>query len=112
MTECIFCKIVDGQAPATILKTWDDAMAIVPLRPVVEGHVLIIPKEHVADALENPVITAMTMQRAAEFATGPCNIITSVGKDATQSVFHLHLHIVPRHHGDGLLLPWSEQHQH
>jgi histidine triad (HIT) family protein len=107
MNACIFCKIIAGEAPARILKTWEDAIAIAPLNPVVAGHVLIIPREHVADALENPLVTAAAMRRAAEFATGPCNLITSVGKEATQSVFHLHIHIVPRAPGDGLLLPWS-----
>jgi histidine triad (HIT) family protein len=108
---CIFCEIINGQSPAKILKIWDDAIAIVPLNPIVAGHVLIIPKKHVNNALDNPNITAITMLRAAEFASGQCNIITSVGKDATQSVFHLHVHIVPRHKNDGLLLPWSHQHK-
>ena len=107
MEDCVFCRIARGQAPATILKKWSDALAFVPLNPVVEGHVLIIPLDHVADALEDPAITAATMKRVAEFANGQCNIITSVGKDATQSIFHLHVHIVPRKAGDGLLLPWS-----
>jgi histidine triad (HIT) family protein len=107
MDDCVFCKIIAGEAPAKILKTWEDAIAITPLNPVVLGHTLVIPVRHVADALEDPEVTASAMRRAAEFATGPCNLITSVGADATQSVFHLHIHIVPRARGDGLLLPWS-----
>ena len=107
--DCIFCKIISGQAQANILKSWNDAIAIVPLNPVVDGHVLIIPTKHVSDALENPTITAAAMKHASEFASGQCNIITSIGEDATQSVFHLHIHIVPRSKGDGLLLPWSSQ---
>ena len=104
---CIFCNIVNNKAPATVVQTWDDAIAIVPLNPVVDGHVLVIPRQHVKDALEKPEITARVMQRASELASGQCNIITSVGRDATQSVFHLHLHIVPRQKDDGLTLPWT-----
>lgn len=108
-TACVFCKIVREESPCVLVKEWDDAMAIVPLNPVVEGHVLVIPKIHVCDALENPFVTAATMRRASELAFAPCNIITSVGAEATQSVFHLHVHIVPRTAGDGLPLPWSNQ---
>jgi histidine triad (HIT) family protein len=52
-------------------------------------------------------VTAAVMRRAAELATPPCNIITSAGTEATQTVFHLHVHIVPREAGDGLELPWG-----
>jgi histidine triad (HIT) family protein len=106
---CVFCGIVAGRLPSLIVAEWADALAIVPLDPVVPGHVLVIPKTHVADALADPGVTAGTMRRAAQLAHGLpcCNIITSVGAKATQTVFHLHLHIVPRRAGDGLALPWS-----
>lgn len=104
--DCIFCDIVEGEAPATVLRKWADAIAIVPLDPVVDGHVLVIPNRHVADAASDPDISAVTMRRAAEIVLRPANIITSLGGVATQSVFHLHLHIVPRAAGDGLALPW------
>jgi histidine triad (HIT) family protein len=80
-------------------------MAIVPLRPVTPGHLLVIPYDHVDDALADPEISAIVMRRASEIAPYPCNLITSVGREATQSVFHLHLHIVPRAKDDGLALP-------
>lgn len=106
---CIFCDIVAGNAPAAVLRSWHDALAIVPLNPVVEGHTLIIPKLHVKDFTSEPFISGRTMQAAAEFARdtgGSCNIITSKGRAATQSVYHLHLHVVPRTKDDGLALPW------
>lgn len=106
---CPFCEILAFRAPATHRYMWDDAIAIVPLNPVVEGHTLIVPRVHVADFAERPEVTAMAMQRAAEFATeagGPMNLITSKGREATQSVFHLHVHLVPRAENDGLALPW------
>ena len=105
--ECPFCEIVAGRAPAEIFHQWDDALAIVPLNPVVDGHLLVIPKVHVADVGHDPEISAATMRRAAELAASQwCNIITSRGRVATQSVFHLHLHLVPRAENDGLALPW------
>jgi histidine triad (HIT) family protein len=105
--DCPFCAIVKGAAPATIVHEWDDALAIVPLNPVVDGHLLVIPKVHVADVGHDPETSAATMRRAAELAASQwCNVITSRGRVATQSVFHLHLHIVPRAENDGLALPW------
>jgi len=105
---CPFCEIVAGRAPATILREWRDTIAIVPLNPVVDGHTLVIPKVHAADFTTGAYVSAMTMHRAAELAegSGPMNLITSKGREATQSVFHLHLHLVPRVEGDGLALPW------
>jgi histidine triad (HIT) family protein len=71
------------------------------------AHLLAIPRLHVEDALEDPELTGHVMEIAAWFAHGDCNLITSVGAAATQTVRHLHVHIVPRRPGDGLALPWS-----
>jgi len=70
---------------------------------------LVIPAVHVADVEVNPAVSALTMTAAAELAGEhpACNVITSRGADATQKVFHLHIHVVPRRAGDGLALPWS-----
>ncbi|MEU0937666.1 HIT domain-containing protein [Embleya sp. NPDC005971] len=108
---CVFCEIASGAAPATFIREWRDAFAIVPLDPVAPGHVLVIPREHVADIAEDQFVSGATMQRAAELAdeVGDCNVITSRGRAATQTVFHLHLHVVPRTAGDGLTLPWTGQ---
>ena len=105
---CPFCEIAAGRAPAQVVQEWDDALAIVPLNPVVEGHTLVIPRDHVQDFTTDPDVSALTMFRAAELAQGPqpMNLITSRGREATQSVFHLHLHLVPRKADDGLALPW------
>jgi len=104
--DCVFCKIITGRAPATFVRQWADAVAIVPLHQVTDGHLLVIPKTHVRDASESPHVAGLTMARAAEIARPPFNIITSAGREATQSVWHLHLHIVPRREDDGLALPW------
>lgn len=109
MTPCPFCEINAGRTPAQFVDEWSDAIAIAPLNPVVEGHTLVIPKTHVADFAEDPTVSAATMRRAAQLASGSghaMNLITSRGREATQSVFHLHLHLVPRAENDGLALPW------
>lgn len=107
--DCPFCQIVAGRAPATVVHEWPETLALVPLKPVVDGHTLVIPKRHVADFASDPEVSAQTMQRAAElmhWTPRPMNLITSRGREATQSVFHLHLHLVPRATNDGLALPW------
>jgi histidine triad (HIT) family protein len=106
---CVFCSIVTGQAPATVVREWEDVLAIRPRGGVNEGHVLVIPRTHVADAGTDPAVSARTMACAAELmAEHPAaNIITSKGPEATQTVYHLHIHVVPRASGDGLPLPWT-----
>ncbi len=112
---CPFCEIIAGDAPAKVLREWPDAICIVPLNPVVPGHRLVIPREHVRSFFVSPEVSAAVMRRAAECVHGverwvdpyDYNIITSVGPAATQTIEHLHVHLVPRKHGDGLKLPWS-----
>lgn len=110
--DCVFCRILAGTEPATFAYTYPETVAILPRHPVTEGHLLVIPREHVTDAAAYPYVTGLTFQRAAEIAAnrgGQFNLITSCGSDATQTVFHLHVHIVPRRAGDGLALPWTGQ---
>jgi histidine triad (HIT) family protein len=105
---CPFCEIVAGRAPGVLRREWDDALALVPLNPVTPGHTLIIPKAHVANYAEDPDVTSAVMRRAVEYApAGASNLITSLGPAATQTVQHLHVHVVPRKTGDGLPLPWD-----
>ncbi len=111
---CVFCEILAGRAPARIAAGWPDAFAIHPLNPVTAGHLLVIPHAHVADFRLDPAVSALVMARAAELAAdlgGDMNLITSAGPAATQTVFHLHVHLVPRSIGDGLTLPWTGQHE-
>jgi histidine triad (HIT) family protein len=110
-SDCVFCQIVAGQAPATVVQRWAGAIAISPRRPVTPGHVLVIPAVHVSDVGVDAAVSSLTMAAAAELAGEhpACNIITSRGADATQTVFHLHIHVVPRRVNDGLLLPWSSR---
>lgn len=106
---CVFCAVSAGLAPAQVVRRWPETLAIVPLNPVTDGHVLVLPTRHVPDAAFDPVVTGLTMRRAAELAqsAGAANLITSIGTEATQSVRHLHIHLVPRRAHDGLALPWT-----
>lgn len=109
---CAFCAIVAGDAPARVVREWPDALAWLPRSGgCTPGHTLVVPRVHVADAGVDPDVTAAVMRRAAELAgvVESANIITSVGAAATQTVFHLHVHVVPRRVGDGLALPWTNQ---
>ncbi len=110
MSDCVFCgRIGRGEYDAS------DAFAVTfrPLNPAGPGHRLFVPRVHVADALEDPMVTAVTARFAAEWAAragvGACNLITSRGPEASQSVYHLHWHLLPRLKNDGLALPWTGQ---
>jgi histidine triad (HIT) family protein len=87
----------------------------VPLNPVVPGHILVVPRNHVEHFGEDPITSGMVMAHAAQLVQGYAedgaafNIITSIGAEATQTVRHLHVHIIPRVEGDGLKLPWTDQ---
>lgn len=113
MTDsCVFCSIVSGKSPADVVLDTPDVLGIVPLNPVTSGHVIFLPKVHVADATDDPTITGETMRAASLYGkyraiSDSMNLITSVGEDATQSVYHLHIHLVPRRHCDLLPLPWT-----
>ncbi|WP_234318939.1 HIT family protein [Streptomyces sp. NRRL S-237] len=102
-----------GQAPATIVREWPDALAIRPRTGgVTDVHVMVLLRVQVADAGADPEVTAAVYRRAAELMAElpAANLITSKGTAATQSVFHLHVHAVPRQEGDNLPLPWTPQH--
>ena len=104
---CAFC---DYSGPSYILLTPDaGVIAFAPLVPVTKGHLLVVPLRHVENATVDLEVTGRVMTEAARLAQqmGDCNLITSVGEAATQTVKHLHVHIVPRRIGDGLALPWT-----
>lgn len=114
MTDCVFCEIIRvGKYDEMFMdRVRESVVSFVPLNPVTPGHRLFVPATHVRDAVENPSVTADTYFVAASWARKErrsFNLITSVGRDATQSVFHLHVHYVPRTDGDGLHLPWTGQ---
>lgn len=110
------CPFCDYEGPSLILMRLESAFVIQPNNPVTPGHLLVIPYEHVADALDRPRVTAAVFEDVALYlralfdmgrGIGAFNLITSSGRVASQTVFHLHVHIVPRREGDGLSLPWT-----
>jgi histidine triad (HIT) family protein len=110
VSACPFCeRIAAGQYDYEDLYN----VAFEPLNPVVPGHFLVVPRVHVPHALEGPHSAGRALKFAAYLANRmsleSANFITSAGTAATQSVFHLHVHVVPRHEGDGLRLPWTGQ---
>ena len=110
--SCVFCAIVAGQAPAIRVYEDDDYLAILDIRPFTRGHTLVFPKQHAVDLTDTPPATVAAMvvlgQRIARAARASGlhadgnNIAINDGKAAFQSVFHIHLHVVPRHTGDKL----------
>lgn len=109
---CIFCEIVAGSSPATILWHNDFSLIIEPLNPVTPGHVIALPKTHVDNFSEEWLPSAEVMEAVFQYTRNlgmDYNVITSSGHSATQTVRHLHVHVIPRVPGDGLLLPWSNQ---
>jgi histidine triad (HIT) family protein len=114
MSVCPFCARIAArqyEREWVLPPSHGHVVAFAPLNPVTPGHMLVVPQAHVPDAAHSPDVTASVMFAAAILAgeVGSCNIITSVGESATQSVFHLHVHVVPRRFGDGLALPWTGQ---
>lgn len=106
---CVFCAIVVGRAPAEVHERTARAILITPLNPVTPGHLLAIPTTHVARFHENPKVTARTMRQAAEWCMDEphYNVIVNNGSAAGQTIFHLHVHLVPRSAQDGLVMPWD-----
>lgn len=109
--SCVFCDIVEHSAPATIIDEDAESICIVPLKPVTDGHLLVIPNKHGQYLWETDVPVGMLRATAllAMATSAGVNVIQSNGSVATQTVPHVHFHIVPRREGDGLPLPWTPQ---
>ncbi|MCV7440859.1 HIT family hydrolase [Mycobacterium paraense] len=108
---CVFCAVVAGEAPALKIHEDDDYLAILDIRPFTRGHTLVIPKRHTVDLTDTPPETLAGMvsvgqriaraARATELADAT-NIAINDGRAAFQTVFHIHLHVLPRRNGDKL----------
>lgn len=112
---CIFCKIVAGELPATIVDEDEQTIAFMDINPATRGHALVIPREHAADLLEIEPAQLAAVNVAAQrlagrlrrvLAADGVNLINSCGAAAWQTVFHFHLHVIPRYEDDPLQLPW------
>jgi histidine triad (HIT) family protein len=113
--ECVFCAIREGRLPATRVAESDRAFAIMDINPLSDGHTLIIPKTHsesLFDIGEEDLlaVTGMARRVAAGIRKGlnpdGLSLIQANGAAAFQSVFHYHLHLIPRRHQDGVGFDW------
>lgn len=108
---CVFCEIVAGNAPAIRIYEDDEYLAFLDIRPFTRGHTLVIPRQHSVDLTDTPAESLAGMiaigQRIAMAArvsglADANNVAINDGRAAFQSVFHIHLHVVPRRNGDKL----------
>ena len=106
---CVFCEIVDGTRPAAIVASDDAAVSFLDARPVFKGHVLVVPRAHVAtltdlpaDALGPYFATVQRLARAVEVGLEADGTFVAMNNKVSQSVAHLHTHVVPRRRKDGL----------
>lgn len=113
--DCIFCRIVAGELAATIVDQDERTVTIMDINPATHGHALVIPRAHAADLLsidaDDLAAVMGTAQRLAARAkerlkADGITLINSCGAAAWQTVFHFHLHVIPRYDGDPLRLPW------
>jgi histidine triad (HIT) family protein len=112
--DCIFCKIAAGEAPAEIVQEDDHTVAFMDLNPWTRGHALVIPRRHsrnlydiAEEDLDRTVEGAKRLALRARDALGcdGVNLINSSESAAWQTVFHFHVHVIPRYEGDPLRLP-------
>ena len=118
-TDCIFCQILEGDLPSARIAESERAIAFMDINPATEGHSLVIPKVHSADLLEIDdedlaacsLLAKQVAARSVEvLGADGVNLLNCCGADAWQTVFHFHLHVIPRYADqpdkDALQLPW------
>ena len=105
MSDCLFCRIVEGEIPSKRIYEDETAVAFLDINSWQQGHALVIPRRHVKDVLEDPAALAeiapaigtvgdLLKERLGATA---CNILSNAGADSGQEVFHLHVHVLPRY---------------
>jgi len=113
--DCLFCGIVAGSIPSETIDSDEWTVAFMDINPATPGHALVVPREHSADLLEigpeDLTATILAAQRLSKrmkdvLEADGINLINSCGAAAWQTVFHFHIHVVPRYEDDPLKLPW------
>jgi histidine triad (HIT) family protein len=109
VAACLFCSIISGATPAVAVASTDDSVAFLDIRPVFKGHVLVVPRTHVVTLGDLPVplveplfAFVRRLSVAVETGLGAGGTFVAVNNRVSQSVPHLHVHVVPRTKGDGL----------
>jgi histidine triad (HIT) family protein len=109
-SNCVICRIEQGKEPAEIVGETEKAIAFAPLEPTAAGHTVVAPRAHAADIRsissdDLGAVMELAKHRAESLMEGDAagvNILHASGRAAQQSVFHFHVHVVPRKDGDGL----------
>jgi histidine triad (HIT) family protein len=113
--DCLFCGIVAGDVPSQIVDSDEHTVAFMDINPATRGHALVVPRAHAADLmeisdddLERTMVAARRLARKLEAALDPdgFNVLNACRPAAWQTVFHYHLHVIPRYDDDPLKLPW------
>jgi histidine triad (HIT) family protein len=114
--DCIFCQIVAGDLPAQIIAEDERTISFMDINPATRGHALVIPRRHAtnllevgAEDLEATMASAQALARRASerLSADGVNLLNSCGAAAWQTVFHFHVHVIPRYRDDPLELPWT-----
>ena len=114
-SDCLFCGIVAGSIPSQIIDSDERTVAFMDVNPATRGHALVVPRAHSADLLEieaedlsASTLAAQRLARRMKDVLGAdgINLINACGATAWQTVFHFHIHVVPRYEDDPLKLPW------
>lgn len=114
--NCIFCKIANGEIPSATLYEDEDFRVILDLGPATRGHALLLPKEHYSDLFElEDEVAAKVLVRAKRIAArmkkalgaDGFNLVQNNGEAAGQTVFHFHMHLIPRYEGDHAGILWE-----
>ncbi len=116
--NCIFCKIIEGEIPSHTLYEDEQFKVILDVGPATKGHALILPKEHYANLYELPEEVAMNVMKLAKkmvqlmtdkLGCDGFNLVQNNGEVAGQTVFHFHMHLIPRYKNDGEILKYNVQ---
>lgn len=113
--DCVFCKIIAGEIPGQIVAEDERTVAFMDINPATRGHALVVPRRHVRDLLEIEAEDLAAVARVAQglarrvserLGADGVNLLNSCGVAAWQTVFHFHVHVIPRYEDDPLRLPW------
>jgi len=113
--DCLFCKIVAGELSAQIVDSDERTVSFMDINPATRGHALVVPRAHARDlhevSAEDLCACAVAAQRLAgravdRLGADGVNLLNSLGRAAWQTIFHFHIHVIPRYEGDPLRLPW------
>lgn len=116
--SCLFCKIVAGEVPATIVQQDERTVAFMDINSATRGHAVVVPRAHSRDLpevgrddLDAVMVAAQRLAQRTRDALGAdgINLLNSCGEAARQTIHHLHVHVIPRYHDHPLQLPWRPQ---